>query len=225
MGDRLSAVLFVLVLGLAGVVAAQWRLGPATHAPITPRIVTDTDAIAPPVTSPAALPALVDLTETVDRPVFSPVRRPPQAPTAPAQEVAMPTQSADAPPPSVKLSAVVIEQQRRFALLQRLSAAGTVRVEQGDSVDGWTLSEVRPDGVTLEKEDRRHEIALRTFEPAPAPAATAPQRPGQGELPRQAAPIQRPGQAAPAQRIVPRQLPRRPLRGPRRQAPARGPAG
>lgn len=216
MGDRLSALLFVLVLALMGVVAAQRLLGPSTHTPITPRIVAEADAIMPPVTPPAALPALVDLTETVERPLFSPVRRPPQAMTAPAQEeVAIPALSANAPPPSMKLSAIVIDAGRRFALLQRPAASGTVRVEQGDSVDGWTLSEVRADGVTLQKDDRRHEIALRTFEPAPAPVRAVPQRPAQGE---------QPGQATPAQRAVPRQLPRRPLRGPRRQAPIPRPA-
>lgn len=214
--DRLSASLFMLVLALVGVVVAQWLLGPTKHPPITPRIVTETDAVAPPIASSIELPALVDLTETVDRPVFSASRRPPQASPAPVpDETPVPTTAAE-PPPRMKLSAVVIDAGRRFALLQRVPANDTVRLEQGESVDGWVLVEVRTDGVTLENGGRRHEIALRTFEPAPAPPAGVPPRPEQRESP---------GQAVPAREVAPTQQPRRPLRGPRRTVPVPGRSG
>jgi len=213
MGDRLSAMLLVLVLGLTAAVLVQLRPGAAERAPVEPRIVTA--AIAPAGPAPAPLPALVDLTETLDRPLFSPTRRPPQAAAAPAPQ-APPMRSDEAPPPDMKLSAVVIDAGRRFALLQRFPAGDTVRVAQGDVVDGWVLSEVRADGVTLRKDDQRHEIVLRTFEPAPVRAPVAPRRAG----PRDAT-----EQAAPVQRVVPRAPPRRPLRGPRRPAPVPGASG
>ena len=213
MGDRLSAMLLVLVLGLTAAVLAQLRPGTAERAPIEPRIVTETIASAGP--SPAPLPALVDLTETLDRPVFSPTRRAPQAAAAPVPEAA-PMRHDEAPPPDIKLSAVVIDDGQRFALLRRFPAGDTVRVAQGDAVDGWTLSEVRADGVTLRKNDQRHEIVLRTFEPAPVPAPVAPRRAGQRDATEQAAPVQR---------VVPRAPPRRPLRGPRRPAPVPGASG
>lgn len=213
MGDRSSALLLLLVLGLTAAVLAQLRLETAERAPVEPRIVTA--AIAPAGPSPAPLPALVDLTETLDRPLFSPTRRPPQAAAAAAPQ-APPMHPDAAPPPDMKLSAVVIDAGRRFALLQRFPAGDTLRVAQGDTVDGWTLSEVRVDGVTLRNNDQRHEIVLRTFEPAPAPAPVAPRRAGQRDATEQAAPLQR---------VVPRAPPRRPLRGPRQPAPVPGPSG
>jgi hypothetical protein len=203
-------MLLVLVLGLTAAVLAQLRPGAAERAPIEARVVTEAIASAGP--SPAPLPALVDLTETLDRPVFSPTRRPAQVAAAAPVPEAPTMRNNEAPPPDMKLSAVVIDAGRRFALLQRFPAGGTVRVAQGDVVDGWTLSEVRADGVTLRKNDQRHEIVLRTFEPAPA----APRRAGQRESTEQAAPVQR---------VVPRPPPRRPLRGPRRLAPAPGVSG
>jgi general secretion pathway protein N len=209
MGDRLSAMLLVLVLGLTAAVLAQLRPGAAERTPVEARSVTEAIASAGP--SPAPLPALVDLTETLDRPVFSPTRRPTQAAAAAVLE-APPMRNGEAPPPDMKLSAVVIDAGRRFALLQRFPAGGTVRVAQGDVVDGWTLSEVRADGVTLRKNDQRHEIVLRTFEPAPV----APRRAGQRDTTEQAAPVQR---------VVPRIPLRRPLRGPRRPAPVPGASG
>lgn len=209
MGDRSSALLLVLVLGLSAVVLAQLRPGAAERAPVERRIVTEAIASAGP--SPAPLPALVDLTETLDRPVFSPTRRPPQAAATPVAEAA-PMRPDAAPPPAMKLSAVVIDAGRRFALLQRFPAGDMVRVAQGDTVDGWTLSEVRADGVTLRQEDQRHEIVLRTFEPAPV----APRRTEQREATEQPAPVQR---------VVPRAPPRRPLRGPRRPVPVPGSSG
>lgn len=214
--DRLAAFLFVLVVGLAGVVVAQWRLDLSAHAPITPRIVTQADALAPPIPSSMEVPALVDLTDTVDRPVFSASRRPAQASSEPVQDEPQLIPSASEPPPGVRLSAVVIDDGRRFALLQRIPAAATVRLEQGESVDGWMLVEVRTDGVTLEKNGRRHEIALRTFEPAPASPARVPARPEQRESP---------GQASPAREVMPPRQPRRPMRVPIRPVPEPGRSG
>jgi len=212
MGDRLTAGLLLLAALLGGLLAMRPDLGLLQHEPVEPRRPATPGVEQSTPGAPAQrAPVLDALTETVDRPLFSPERRPP-AEQAPAEVAPLPrAEVALQPPPRLELSAVIIEPQRRLALFRAASGA-SLRAEEGERVEGWTLQEVRDDGVTLERDGRTHELALRTFEPPPAGApALAPRRP----VPARDAGRAQPQQAAP----VPR--PRRPLRGPRRRSLAR----
>jgi hypothetical protein len=214
MGNRLSVVLSALAVVLAGLVALQWHYGAVNTGPIAP--YGGLEALPASLPAPVPLPPLASLTQTVQRPLFASSRRP--APAAPAvvQEPAPRPDSQPAPPPALELSAVVIEDGRRLALFNTATGRGALRALQGEAVEGWELTEVRADGVTLTRDGQRHDIALRTFV-APARAEVAAQRqPVAAPAQRQpvAAPVQRPGAAAPALRpgAAPAPRPRRPLR-------------
>lgn len=210
MGNRLTVLLLVLVLGLCAVVAAQLHYLARPAAPIAARAAATPAMITSPAPAAVSMPPLAALTQTVERPVFSPTRRPEVAAQVEVEEAPSPASPAAQPPPALQLSAVVIEAGRQLALFRHASGASgaaTLRATTGESVAGWTLVEVRSDGVTLERGGQQHEIPLRTFEPAPV-------------RPEPAMPRDAPGQAAPAPAVSPAQRPRRPVRGPR-QHPTR----
>jgi hypothetical protein len=162
--------MLVLVAALGALLAAQVRLEESGSDPIPVRSPQDPPGL-PPVTSTSPLAEstsdLAVLTETVERPLFSSDRRPiPDAPPAPEPAVAA-VPVGQGRPLVLELSAVVILADRRMALFQGASAGGaTLRADEGEQVDGWTLSQVRNDGVTLERNGESRELVLRTFKPA-----------------------------------------------------------
>jgi hypothetical protein len=206
--DRLTSWLALLALALGALVVWQSRQAPqpppTRAAQETPVPAVADSALAADVSPPP----LMELTETVERPLFAVARRPEQEPVEPtskpeAEKVATPT-----PPPALRLSAVIIEPDRRQALLIPRDGGAAVRVPQGGEVQGWTLNEVREDAVVLIRGASRHELELRTFEPPPQPARRVPAaRAGDGSAGGSEAPrVVRPGSRS-----------RRPLGAPRRR--------
>lgn len=175
MGDRLSVVLLAVGVVLAVLVAAQLHYGTRVAAPIEAYAKVETLPPSTPATSP--LPPLSSLTQTVDRPLFTASRRP--APTAPvvAQETTATADASQQSAPTLELSAVVIEDGRRLALFLAPAGGAALRAVQGETVQGWELTEVRADGVTLTLDGRRHDIGLRTFLPPARAEVAAPQQP------------------------------------------------
>lgn len=208
-GDRLTGSLLALALALGALLLwlgrgeAELALPPAGDPP-RPATLDDATGVGPP------LPPLASLTDTVDRPLFSPDRRPSEAGPEEATGLEEILPVATSAPPSLTLSAVIIERDRRQALLVPIGGGAVKHVMEGEEVDGWTLGEVREQGVTLLRGDDRHELALRTFEPPPQPAS--PRAAPRAAAPARAEPARPPGTALP----IPR--PRRPLRGPRRRS-------
>lgn len=200
MGDRMSMVLLAVALALSGLLAARVFLNSPDPLVIEAYPVQET--IPPPPSVMAPLPPLASLSQTRERPLFAPGRRPDiatadiveSAPAAPAATVSV--------APQLELSAVIIEDGRRLALFNRPSGRDALRALQGDTVEGWELSEVRADGVTLSLDGRRHDIALRTFlAPVRGEIPVQPGQPAvntpQGLVPRPMRPIRRPVQPRP----------------------------
>jgi hypothetical protein len=134
-------------------------------------------------------PPLLELTDTVARPLFTISRRPEEEPAETAPEAKVETVVTPTAPPALRLSAVIIEPDRRQALLIPKDGGAPMRVLQGAEVQGWTLSEVRDDAVVLSRGSARHELTLRTFEPPPQPVRRAPAaRAGQASEDRAEAP-------------------------------------
>lgn len=222
MGNRLTVLLLVLVAGLGALVLIQGRLGLVQDSPIQPLAPPELPALPPgPQAVDAETADLARLTETVERPLFTTDRRPVPEATVEATPEAPVVAATQQSPPSLELSAIVIEEGRRMALFRGAGASGSsLRAEEGEEVEGWTLSAVRSDGVTLEQNGRTIDIALRTFKPPPsrpAPAA-ARQRRGAGREQIRGGDEAREGDAVPRR-------PRRPLRGPRRRSITRQQAG
>lgn len=219
MGNRLTVLLLVLAAVLGALLAAQARLGLVADGPIEARSPPEPPALA---STPGALEQpvsdLADLTETVDRPLFTSDRRPVPEATPTADQEAPAVAVTPATPPSVELSAIVIVDGRRMALFRGASAGGgSMRAEEGEEVQGWTLSQVRSDGVTLERAGQRVEIALRTFKPPPQKAKPA-------RRPRRVDRKQAKENDAGQQDAAPVPRPRRPRRAPRRRSVERQPA-
>jgi len=176
MGNRLTVLLLVLAAVLVALFAVQAQLGLVDDGPIEARsppepLVLDSNAGAP----EEVVSDLAVLNETVDRPLFTRDRRPvPDVVPTPEPQAPAVAASQQAPPP-VELSAIVILDGRRMVLFRGAGAGGVnMRAEEGEQVQGWTLSQVRSDGVTLERNGQSHEIVLRTFKAAPKKAKSTP---------------------------------------------------
>lgn len=111
------------------------------------------------------------LTGTQERPIFSATRRPPPRVVAAMPEVAAPPpKSAETLPPLVLLGAVVGEGDA-IAILLDSTDQKVIRLRQGESRAGWSLSSVQSREVTFKQGDRSEVLALqRPDTPAAAPA-------------------------------------------------------
>ncbi len=192
--------LALTLMVLAALLAAELRF----EAGVGPERQSIDRASAPSAASPAPLFALADresFSETLTRPLFMPNRQPPDlesAPALPATRAATPNAN------RYVLSAIIIVDDERIALLTDTATGALSRVREGESLAGWQVEEIREDGAVLTNGDTREELSLRTFEaPVLVPrsskrrAADASNRP--------------PGNDAQA---LPKR-PRRPKRGPR----------
>jgi general secretion pathway protein N len=112
------------------------------------------------------------------RPIFRPTRRPPEPvraeppPPPPTPVVVAPPPPPPSPLPPMTLVGVVIDPAGRTALLQAPNQPTTLSVRAGESVEGWLLAEVRPDGVLFRRGAQEQEL---TF-----PAQQAQSTPGGG---------------------------------------------
>jgi hypothetical protein len=116
---------------------------------------------------PLAGLALSELHDTVARPLFERKRRPVEPPRPPAP-VAAP---APAPPPprpmadpnALTLLGVLMSegQGAAIALVRRNHKGQNMRLQEGDTVDGWTIDRIEAEGVVLKQGDTK--IALQLF--------------------------------------------------------------
>lgn len=198
---RLTVVLAFLLAVLVATTALELRHGVGDE----PRAGAAAPAGSPPapVTAPTfTLPGIERLAETTARPLFIPGRRMPEESDEPAAEMTAPLRAPEIR--SLALSAIVIVEDRRVALLNDVATGDLSRAREGDSVSGWRVLEIRDDSVVIENDSSRQELPLRTFAPPPLPPVRNPPtvaaQPSAGEAGPDEADIRRP---------------RRPRRGPR----------
>ena len=111
------------------------------------------------------------LSATQERPIFSAMRRPPPRAVvaAPVEESpAPPPKPVEAPPPLLLVGAVVGEGDAIAILVNRLDQK-VVRLRQGESLGGWSLTSVQPREVTFKQGERSEVLALQRLD-ATAPA-------------------------------------------------------
>lgn len=166
---------------------------------------------APAAASPAPLFVLAareNFSETLTRPLFMPNREPPAA----ESESALPAPRAARPNANrYALSAIIIVDDERIALLMDTATGSVSRVREGDSLAGWRVEEIHAGGAVLSNGDTREELSLRTFgAPVLVPrspkrrAADASKQPAGGDA-----------QARPKRPRRPKRGPRQPLQIPR----------
>jgi general secretion pathway protein N len=161
---------------LAGLLAwsgweARWQPQPEP-APAKTALQPAAGALAPPEFAP-----LGDFTVTLQRPLFYEDRRlPSAAQAAPEDQAELPTQ-----PTGVSrllaVTAIIVEDGQRSALLSVPGETGSIRLREGESAGGWRLVEIGEDQVTVEANGRLEQIPLRDYGAAPVPAPQAQQRP------------------------------------------------
>ena len=121
---------------------------------------------------------LAALSATRDRPLFSPDRRPPAPPPAPVAAAPPPP----APPPDVTLLGVVVDRDRARAIV-RSGSAKIERVQIGDNIGGWKVSQIEGRRLLLALDGREAAFTLFSRTSAPPPDAPAPQA---ADIPRHA---------------------------------------
>lgn len=199
MGGYSSNWMLLSLVGLAALAGAElhYQIGTGSG-----RQATGSGA-APSATVPAPLFALEErekLSETLERPLFMPNRQPLEASVA-----ASPQPESQAVRPKANrysLSAIIIVDDERVALLTDTATGGLSRVREGESLAGWRVEEIHASGAVLSDGKSREELALRSFA---APVVLPPAR-RTGEATNRSA-----GNEAGA---LPNR-PRRPKRGPR----------
>jgi hypothetical protein len=212
MRARSSSWLLLCLVVLAALLAAEWRfqVGTGSGSAIVER------GSAKPVASPAPRFALADresFTETRTRPLFMPNRQPQASEASVSPEPVRPAAKPDAN--RYALSAIIIVDDERVALLTDSVTGGLSRVKEGESVAGWQVDEIREESAVLSNGGVREELALRTFgPPIAAPKARRLPAGARRQSPAQSA-------EAPANGKLPKR-PRRPKRGPRQAQPFPG---
>jgi general secretion pathway protein N len=152
-------LLLVVALGLAAVVYAELTQGGESVA--TGEAAEDAAGNAPTGGTKAsivgfALPRLADFARVTERPLFSATRRPP--PPQASQEAIK--QSG-----TLALEGVILSKAERLALISHGQPPALSRVPEGQEVEGWTVVEIRPDGIVLQRDATRQELRLRDKPP------------------------------------------------------------
>jgi hypothetical protein len=171
---RSSTWLLLTTVALSTLVAVELHYGVGKgSAGRSPADATGTS----PATAPGPLFALADrdsFSETLSRPLFMPNRQPVGDAAAPA---AAPAARAARPNANrYTLSAVIIIDDERIALVTDTATGGSSRVREGESLAGWQVKAIRDDSAVLSNGDTTEELSLRTFAPPAPVTAPAPRR-------------------------------------------------
>jgi hypothetical protein len=151
-----SAVLLLAVL------AAVWQLAMPIELPVS-ALPPSPPAIAPAAADPTARvsPAYPAITE---HPLFYPARLPwaPPAPKAAPPAPQAPAPTAVHPLQKYQLVGVVISEGARTALLKPSDGSKTVRISEGQQLNGWTLREISRDALHFESAGDAYDIKFPT---------------------------------------------------------------
>ena len=128
---------------------------PAVISPVDRAVLEERAKLLIDPLSDATVPAADTLAATVERPLFSPSRRPPFE--APPVEIAPAQPPPPLPVPSLR--GILMVRGAPLALLEGTSGS-TVRVRQGDTIDGWTVRSITRGQVALEAETDRTVLSM-----------------------------------------------------------------
>lgn len=167
---------FVPALLLAGMLAGlvglnvRWITTPIDLAPLAARAAVDNaPAEASVAESQSGLPAL-DVEEALRRPLFHADRRPfsPSAPEPkpePVAEIPQPPPAAEpAPPvlaPELRLAGVSLSGQRKRALLGPASSTDVRWYAEGQTIEGWTLTDIS--GQTVQFTNGGRSVSFKLY--------------------------------------------------------------
>lgn len=124
---------------------------------------------AAPSVGDLALPPQETFSATLSRPLFTATRRPP-SPLAALQGGPPPEPSTPVTTPGPKgmrlvlgvyyLRGVVVTPERKLLLLQHHATGRSLRLAEGETVDGWTVASIASNEVVLRQGERKEAIPL-----------------------------------------------------------------
>jgi general secretion pathway protein N len=157
----IGVALGALCLGLGALAASELAAAPATLEQPAPAA-----AKTPAASAPAAftLPPVQRFAVVTQRPLFSPDRKPQQhADTAGAWS-------------SFVLAGIIITPQSREALVLHGKPQTVAHIQEGQALEGWTITSIYPDHVVFRDGINEHELKLTPKAPAPV-VVTRPRLP------------------------------------------------
>lgn len=145
---RLLGLILLLLLNLAlGALAWQQYNGPLGTPPDSTARLANAEASEQALPGPSEL-MLAGFPETTARPLFNAERRPPEPEKKAKPERPKPR---NAGRPQIQLVGVVITPESREALLRWRGQSKLLRIAQHESVEGWELTRVDDQRITLKK--------------------------------------------------------------------------
>lgn len=168
MADRNLMRTGLLAILVAALGAFNWNLA-GTEVDISP-LGRDAAAVEPAANSESAIPSfrphrsLSEFSETVSRPLFHPTRRPVVVAAASQTDSeikpAQPAEPADVPTSRFSLVGVMINGGNARALIRAEGQTYGTWVDAGGVLDGWRLSAIKSDRVSIEKDGGQEELLL-----------------------------------------------------------------
>jgi len=116
---------------------------------------------------------LQQLSVTRERPIFSPSRRPPAPAVAVTPRVEPPAPSPVVQRPQLSLVGTIVSDAQSFGIFLEDSDNNAVRLKTGEVHQGWTLLEVRPREIVLQKGDRTVTLSLPPVAATSGPVVAA----------------------------------------------------
>lgn len=113
-------------------------------------------------------------TSVTDRPLFRPQRRPEEPAETETPDLSGPDLAATLD--GMDLSAVIISPDLISAWVRDPAQPRMRRLRIGDELDGWSVQDILPDRVLLERQGEADALILRDYAKSPDAAAPAPQR-------------------------------------------------
>lgn len=160
----IGVALGMLCLGLGALAARELAAAPVTAAPPSAAA-----AATPAASTPASftLPPLQRFAVVTQRPLFSPDRKP--------QLRADDTAGAWS---SFVLAGIIITSQSREALVLHGKPQTVAHLQEGQTLEGWTITSIYPDHVVFRDGVNEHELKL-TPKALPPTVATRPRLPAE----------------------------------------------
>ncbi len=153
-----STLLLGACLALATFVYAQLQMA-APGPPPAPAGGETPPLAALPAQLSYAMAPLEDFSTILERPLFSPTRRPPAAGTVAAV--------ASEPELQLTLVGVIISSEEQIAIFRLQDASRFLRLNVGDSFQGWILDAIEPSRVTFSRGEVEEHIELTYDVPPP----------------------------------------------------------
>ena len=163
----LASLCFVLTLTIVGELGeadALFATSSARASPGPSGVLSET----PPAAEAAAsfsLPPLQSFAVVSERPLFSPSRQP-----APASNSESDAWS------SFVLAGIVISPDLREAMVFHNQPPALVNLQEGDAIDGWTVTSIFPDRAVFRNGTAEHELKLNIAEKGKTAAAEGPSK-------------------------------------------------